>query len=59
MLSSLDQNKSQNAIASAVLSYLQSIKRIGSKTAQGVTDLKEKVLKLYRNLDEVQCRKTA
>ncbi|MBG6060406.1 Holliday junction DNA helicase RuvA [Flavobacterium sp. CG_9.1] len=53
MLSSLDPKQITNAIASADVVTIQSIKGIGSKTAQRVIlDLKEKVLKLY-DLDEV------
>ncbi|SHF84618.1 Holliday junction DNA helicase subunit RuvA [Flavobacterium segetis] len=53
MLSSLDPRQITNAIASADVVTIQSIKGIGSKTAQRVIlDLKEKVLKLY-DLDEV------
>ena len=53
MLSSLDPKQITNAIASADVLTIQSIKGIGSKTAQRVIlDLKEKVLKLY-DLDEV------
>jgi Holliday junction DNA helicase RuvA len=53
MLSSLDPKQITNAIASADVFMIQSIKGIGSKTAQRVIlDLKEKVLKLY-DLDEV------
>ena len=53
MLSSLDPKQITNAIASGDLVSIQSIKGIGSKTAQRVIlDLKEKVLKLY-DLDEV------
>jgi len=53
MLSSLDPKQITNAIASADVITIQSIKGIGSKTAQRVIlDLKEKVLKLY-DLDEV------
>lgn len=53
MLSSLDPKQVTNAIASGDVSTIQSIKGIGSKTAQRVIlDLKEKVLKLY-DLDEV------
>lgn len=53
MLSSLDPKQITNAIASADVATIQSIKGIGSKTAQRVIlDLKEKVLKLY-DLDEV------
>lgn len=53
MLSSLDPKQITNAIASGDVSTIQSIKGIGSKTAQRVIlDLKDKVLKLY-DLDEV------
>ncbi len=53
MLSSLDPKQITNAIASGDLVTIQSIKGIGSKTAQRVIlDLKDKVLKLY-DLDEV------
>jgi Holliday junction DNA helicase RuvA len=53
MLSSLDPKQVANAIASGDVTTIQSIKGIGSKTAQRVIlDLKEKVLKLY-DLDEV------
>ncbi|MFQ3172969.1 MAG: Holliday junction DNA helicase RuvA [Flavobacterium sp.] len=53
MLSSLDPKQITNAIASADVTTIQSIKGIGSKTAQRVIlDLKDKVLKLY-DLDEV------
>ena len=53
MLSSLDPKQITNAIASADVITIQSIKGIGSKTAQRVIlDLKEKVLKLF-DLDEV------
>jgi len=53
MLSSLDPKQITNAIATADVGTIQSIKGIGSKTAQRVIlDLKEKVLKLY-DLDEV------
>jgi Holliday junction DNA helicase RuvA len=53
MLSSLDPKQITNAIASGDVATIQSIKGIGSKTAQRVIlDLKEKVLKLY-DLDEV------
>ena len=53
MLSSLDPKQITNAIASADVSTIQSIKGIGSKTAQRVIlDLKEKVIKLY-DIDEV------
>lgn len=53
MLSSLDPKQITNAIASADVVTIQSIKGIGSKTAQRVIlDLKEKILKLY-DLDEV------
>jgi Holliday junction DNA helicase RuvA len=53
MLSSLDPKQVANAIASGDVNTIQSIKGIGSKTAQRVIlDLKDKVLKLY-DLDEV------
>lgn len=53
MLSSLDPKQIIQAIASGDVTTIQSIKGIGSKTAQRVIlDLKEKVLKLY-DLDEV------
>ena len=53
MLSSLDPKQITNAIASGDVVTIQSIKGVGSKTAQRVIlDLKEKVLKLY-DLDEV------
>jgi len=53
MLSSLDPKQITNAIASGDVVTIQSIKGIGSKTAQRVIlDLKEKVVKLY-DLDEV------
>jgi len=53
MISSLDPKQITNAIASGDVVTIQSIKGIGSKTAQRVIlDLKEKVLKLY-DLDEV------
>ncbi len=53
MLSSLDPKQITNAIASGDVMTIQSIKGIGSKTAQRVIlDLKDKVLKLY-DIDEV------
>jgi holliday junction DNA helicase RuvA len=53
MLSSLDPKQITNAIGSGDVVTIQSVKGIGSKTAQRVIlDLKEKVLKLY-DLDEV------
>jgi holliday junction DNA helicase RuvA len=53
MLSSLDPKQITSAIASGDVITIQSIKGIGSKTAQRVIlDLKDKVLKLY-DLDEV------
>ena len=53
MLSSLDPKQITNAIASGDVITIQSIKGIGSKTAQRVIlDLKEKMLKLY-DIDEV------
>lgn len=58
MLSSLDPKQITNAIASGDVVTVQSIKGIGSKTAQRVIlDLKEKVLKLY-DLDEVSMAKS-
>ncbi len=53
MLSSIDPKQIVNAIASGDVTTIQSIKGIGTKTAQRVIlDLKEKVLKLY-DIDEV------
>jgi Holliday junction DNA helicase RuvA len=53
MLSSLDPKQIINAIASGDVVTIQTIKGIGSKTAQRVIlDLKDKVLKLY-DLDDV------
>ncbi len=53
MLSSIEPKQIIQAIASADLVKIQSIKGIGSKTAQRVIlDLKDKVLKLYA-IDEV------
>ncbi|RDI52175.1 Holliday junction branch migration protein RuvA [Flavobacterium glaciei] len=53
MLSSLDPKQITNAIASGDVVTIQSVKGIGSKTAQRtILDLKDKVLKLY-DLDEV------
>jgi holliday junction DNA helicase RuvA len=53
MLSSLDPKQITNAIASADVATIQSIKGIGNKTAQRVIlDLKEKVVKLY-DIDEL------
>ena len=53
MLSSLEPKQIIQAIASGDVGSIQSIKGIGSKTAQrAILDLKEKVLKLY-DLDEV------
>lgn len=58
MLSSLDPKQITNAIATGDVVTIQSIKGIGSKTAQRVIlDLKEKVLKLY-DLDEVSMSKS-
>ncbi|TDD96536.1 Holliday junction branch migration protein RuvA [Flavobacterium cellulosilyticum] len=58
MLSSLDPKQITNAIASGDVDTIQSIKGIGSKTAQRVIlDLKDKVLKLY-DLDEVSMSKS-
>ncbi len=57
MLSSLDPKQITNAIASGDVATIQSVKGIGSKTAQRVIlDLKEKVLKLY-DLDEISMSK--
>ena len=53
MLSSIEPKQIIQAIATADVMTIQSIKGIGSKTAQRVIlDLKEKVLKIY-DLDEV------
>lgn len=53
MLSSMEPKQILQAIATADVVTIQSIKGIGSKTAQRVIlDLKEKVLKVY-DLDEV------
>ncbi len=53
MLSSLDPKQITNAIALGDVVTIQTIKGIGSKTAQRVIlDLKDKVLKLY-DIDEV------
>ncbi len=53
MLSSLDPKQIINAIASGDVVTIQSIKGIGTKTAQRVIlDLKDKVVKLY-DIDEV------
>jgi len=53
MLSSLDPKQIIQAIATGDVATIQSIKGIGTKTAQRVIiDLKDKVLKLY-DLDEV------
>jgi len=53
MLSSLDPKQIINAIASGDVLVIQSIKGIGTKTAQRVIlDLKDKMLKLY-DIDEV------
>lgn len=53
MLSSMEPKQILNAIATADVATIQSIKGIGTKTAQRVIlDLKEKVLKIY-DLDEV------
>ncbi|MES2545072.1 MAG: Holliday junction branch migration protein RuvA [Bacteroidota bacterium] len=53
MLSSLEPKQIIHALASGDVTTIQSIKGIGSKTAQrAILDLKEKVLKLY-DLDEV------
>lgn len=53
MLSSIEPKQIIQAIASADVGTIQSIKGIGNKTAQRVIlDLKEKIIKLY-DLDEV------
>ena len=53
MLSSLEPKQIIQALASGDVATIQSIKGIGSKTAQrAILDLKEKVLKIY-DLDEV------
>jgi Holliday junction DNA helicase RuvA len=52
MLSSLDPKQITNAIASADVVTIQSIKGIGKTAQRVILDLKEKVLKLY-DLDEV------
>lgn len=53
MLSSLDPKQIIQALAMGDLATIQSIKGIGTKTAQrAILDLKDKVLKLY-DLDEV------
>ncbi|TCK67572.1 Holliday junction DNA helicase subunit RuvA [Winogradskyella wandonensis] len=53
MLSSLNPEQVKEAIASADVAVIQSIKGIGAKTAQRVIlDLKDKVLKVY-GIDEV------
>ena len=53
MLSSLDPKQIIQALAVGDLATIQSIKGIGTKTAQrAILDLKDKVLKLY-DLDEV------
>ncbi len=53
MLSSLEPKQIIQALASGDVGTIQSIKGIGSKTAQrAILDLKEKVLKLY-DLDEI------
>lgn len=53
MLSSLEPKQIIQALASGDVGTIQSIKGIGSKTAQrAILDLKDKVLKLY-DLDEV------
>ena len=53
MLSSLDPKAVIHAIANGDVATIQSVKGIGSKTAQrAILDLKDKVLKLY-GIDEV------
>jgi holliday junction DNA helicase RuvA len=57
MLSSIEPKQIIQAIATADLVTIQSIKGIGSKTAQRVIlDLKDKVLKLY-DIDEISSSK--
>jgi Holliday junction DNA helicase RuvA len=58
MLSSLDPKQIIQALAVGDLATIQSIKGIGTKTAQrAILDLKDKVLKLY-DLDEVSMSKS-
>jgi Holliday junction DNA helicase RuvA len=53
MLSSLDPKQIIQSIATGNVTVIQSIKGIGSKTAQRVIlDLKDKVIKIY-NIDEI------
>ena len=53
MLSSMSSEEVQNAIASANVALIQSVKGIGAKTAQRViVDLKDKILKTF-DIDEV------
>ncbi|WP_366186555.1 Holliday junction branch migration protein RuvA [Flavobacterium ovatum] len=53
MLSSLNPQQVTNAIASGDVTTIQSVKGIGSKTAQRVIlDLKDKMIKLY-DIDEI------
>ncbi|MFV0249220.1 MAG: Holliday junction branch migration protein RuvA [Tenacibaculum sp.] len=53
MLSSMNSDEIQQAIASENVKLIQSVKGIGAKTAQRIiVDLKDKVLKIF-NLDEV------
>lgn len=53
MLSSLDPKQIIQSIATGNITVIQSIKGIGSKTAQRVIlDLKDKVIKIY-NIDEI------
>jgi len=53
MLSSMNSEEVQNAIASENVALIQSVKGIGAKTAQRViVDLKDKILKTF-DIDEV------
>ena len=53
MLSSIEPKQIIQALASGDVATIQSIKGIGSKTAQrAILDLKDKVLKIY-DLDEI------
>ena len=59
MLSSLDPKQIIQALAVGDIGTIQSIKGIGSKTAQrAILDLKDKVLKIY-DIDEVSMSPTA
>lgn len=56
MLSSMNPEEIQNAIATENVALIQSVKGIGAKTAQRViVDLKDKILKTF-NIDEVSLR---